>query len=390
MPTNLPIVFLPGVMGSRLFFPNSEKFWDPDHRGRMLQWVPIPFFRSPDYLRRQIHVAEPAGVLIGHDQPASEIDATGKAWGWGSVAWSFYGEFLKDLRRRFGPAPIYAVGYDWRRDIWALAEFLRGRIEAILRKEGAGQVILVTHSMGGLVARAAFARTPSMQAKIRGVLHLFQPAHGAIVLYRRFFTGVHPDFDEEATIADRVFRLILGGDAATFTGNMSGLPGAFQLLPGPGFPAGGGQLWNPFLAGGLAAIRLYADGARPPGLMLPDLAADVRAELQARLAELDRFHRRLGGANHNNTWAVYGTGLNTDVAIAFGSTGSPQPLRVNQGDGTVPLLSGSGLFSQPGVVFHPSMDLAQERQFVVSGVAHANACQHQAVRDLAQQIIAVM
>src|SRR5438105_3377241 len=84
----VPIIFLPGVMGSRLYFQNSRRYWDPDHRGRMLEWVPIPFFRGADSLRQQMHVREPAGILIDHDQPPQEINDAACARGWGSVAWS--------------------------------------------------------------------------------------------------------------------------------------------------------------------------------------------------------------------------------------------------------------------------------------------------------------
>ena len=34
----LPILFFPGVMGSRLYFPNSHRYWDPDWPLRMSQW----------------------------------------------------------------------------------------------------------------------------------------------------------------------------------------------------------------------------------------------------------------------------------------------------------------------------------------------------------------
>ena len=37
MAARLPIVFLPGVMGSRLYFEASQKFWDPDSTWRMLR-----------------------------------------------------------------------------------------------------------------------------------------------------------------------------------------------------------------------------------------------------------------------------------------------------------------------------------------------------------------
>ena len=385
MPENspVPIVFLPGVMGSRLYFPNSRKYWDPDHRGRMLEWVPIPWFRSHDYLRQQMHVREPAGVLIDHDQPAEAIDAAARDRGWGGVAWGFYGAFLKELQAL---APTYAVGYDWRQGIGRLGGHLRAKVQRIRALHGAREVILITHSMGGLVARAALTQDPTLVGQVRGVLHICQPAHGAVVLYRRFFTGVDPRYDVEASLADKAFRLILGGDAIAFTGNMSGLPGPMQLVPGPHFPAGQDGPWNSLLGNDPGGTP-YDQPIRPPGLDLSELAADVRADLQARVAEVRQFQQHLGGPGHPQTWAVYGIGLPTDVGIAFDPHREPVPRRTTDGDGTVPAASGAGLFGQRGEVFHPSLDLDQHRLFMVPNLSHAEACGHPTVRDVATLVI---
>jgi hypothetical protein len=36
-----PILVFPGIMGSRLYFQNSGKFWDPDNKLRMIGWLPV-------------------------------------------------------------------------------------------------------------------------------------------------------------------------------------------------------------------------------------------------------------------------------------------------------------------------------------------------------------
>ena len=69
-----PLVFFPGVMGSRLYFENSGKYWDPDSTLHMLRWAPVWPIRSDDDNRRQLHAREPAGVLI--DPLWSKTDST--------------------------------------------------------------------------------------------------------------------------------------------------------------------------------------------------------------------------------------------------------------------------------------------------------------------------
>ena len=118
MADRYPIVFFPGVMGSRLYFANSGKFWDPDSTWRMGRWLPVWPFRSDDDNRRELHAREPAGVLI--DPLDDNVDVDGISHGWGGVVWGYYGDYLKHLRSIAPDGQVFAVGYDWRnvRDDW--------------------------------------------------------------------------------------------------------------------------------------------------------------------------------------------------------------------------------------------------------------------------------
>jgi PGAP1-like protein len=71
--------------------------------------------------------------------------------------------------------PVYAVGYNWLASNSVAAERLQGEINRITQHYNQGQfsckqVVLVTHSMGGLVARAC-AQLPGMAETIVGVVH---------------------------------------------------------------------------------------------------------------------------------------------------------------------------------------------------------------------------
>src|SRR5205814_9138073 len=64
-------------------------------------------------------------------------------------------------------------------------------VDRVLDTEvGSQQVIFVTHSMGGLVVRAALAAAGNRLAhRIRGLVLTVQPAVGAVVAARRYRTG---------------------------------------------------------------------------------------------------------------------------------------------------------------------------------------------------------
>jgi hypothetical protein len=374
-----PIVFFPGVMGSRLYFSNSGLFWDPDSTWRMLRWAPLWPFRSDDDNRLALHAREAAGVLV--DPLDSSVDEDGVAHGWGGVVWSFYGDYLQDLRELAADRQAFAVGYDWRQDISWLGEFAADKLKACLDVTGADQVGVVTHSMGGLVVRAAFRSDPDLLHRVAKVLHICQPTTGAVVLYRRLFTGLVQGLDGNGSISERAFRLLLGSTRGAFIGNMSGQPGPLQLLPSAFFPANSQhQSWHESLDEGMTFSNLYSDADSPPGLndLNLTLAADVRADFVERLQDVADFHEWLGPPNgappSPQTWLIYGTGTRTEMRIRFNGSAADPDVEF-EGDGTVPAVSATAL------------QLAPDRQFAVPGLVHADACKHPDVRQLTKQII---
>ena len=94
------------------------------------------------------------------------------------------------LRRHLaarGIGPIYTLSYGPPlASIELFAEQTAGKIDAILRATGARQVTLVSHSMGGLVARAYLRRHGA--DKVRRVVTLGAPHHGSVHAY--MFPGV--------------------------------------------------------------------------------------------------------------------------------------------------------------------------------------------------------
>jgi hypothetical protein len=362
-----PIVFLPGVMGSRLYFPNADRFWDPDSQWRMLRWAPIRFVRSDDDNCRDMHVREPAGVVL---DPLDELDADRVSRGWGGVVWSFYKDYLGLLEGLAENGQAFALGYDWRADIRDLGVLIAERLRLCLAVTGADKLWAATHSMGGLVFRAALKAAPDLANSIERVVHVCQPSVGAVVLYRRLFTGLVRPFDGGGKVADRAFRFILGNSRAGFVGNMSGQPGPVQLLPSRFLLAD--PPWAAALDDGSDFAGLYPNAESPPGLLDPelDLSPEVADDLRARIADVAGFQDELGDptAPGPDTWLLYGSGVDTETRIEFaGRTATPR--LTPDGDGVVPRASARAL------------GLPADRMIPIDGLVHAEACQHPLVHQ---------
>jgi hypothetical protein len=195
-------------MGSRLAVPAAGRTWDPDGWGLRgaTEWIPFT----------------PAQQRVN----------------WATVLWGFYGKLLGLRETTFNSDlehPVFACGYDWRSSNAesgvAFAAFIGKVLSGFSGK--AKDVIVITHSMGGLVVRAALASAGSLDAQIRGVIHGAQPSNGAVLMYRRFFTGANPSLDGWGR--DWALGRIMGSDPATFAYNLSGASGPIQLLPNDDF-----------------------------------------------------------------------------------------------------------------------------------------------------------
>jgi pimeloyl-ACP methyl ester carboxylesterase len=101
--------------------------------------------------------------------------------------------FRRYLSRR-GIAPIYTINYGPPlADIEIFAEQLDAKIEAIRKATGAKRLILVAHSMGGLVARAYLRRYGG--TRVASLITLGTPHHGSMLAYMfagRDLAQMHP------------------------------------------------------------------------------------------------------------------------------------------------------------------------------------------------------
>jgi pimeloyl-ACP methyl ester carboxylesterase len=225
--------------------------------------------------------------------------------------------------------PVYAFGYNWLASCSDAAARLEQRIAAIIdfwvqRHHACKQVILITHSMGGLVARACARRIPG---KIAGVIHGAMPALGAPVAYRRIACGVEPASPGNDGMEAAAVSLLLGRTTNETTAVMATAPGALQLLPNHLYPrpwlhlrtvskAASTPAWHDWVSLPQASpYDLYRDMTSWFRLIDPALAdpgglygkRGVKDAIRTALDEAERFHvGELGSYYHPNTYAFYG------------------------------------------------------------------------------------
>ncbi|ENG8677648.1 lipase family alpha/beta hydrolase [Enterobacter hormaechei] len=278
----IPVVFLPGVMGSNLMNPDDGKpVWTVNGNASMLPWIGRGPAKRKKLLDPTKTVVDPSGKIEPESPEERLLFSSRRERGWGEVGAMSYGTFLpwlqealndnqtmlinktskngsltlrerlldKALGAETGESPlttdevalsyqylfpVHAVGYNWLQSNMDSAQALADRIEKIIGDYKASgrkceKVILVTHSMGGLVARyySELLDGDFGQKNILGIVHGVMPDRGAPMAYKRMKAG-------EAGITG----LVIGGNGAEMTAVLAQAPGPLQLLPGKGYGMG--------------------------------------------------------------------------------------------------------------------------------------------------------
>lgn len=317
----LPIVFLPGIMGSNLRMSTQRQrelhkkdniAWRPDVLGPTN--IRSASNESPagrqlrlDPMQTTVDIYDPAGPmdisgdgrhgnvtldenfrspLLTDDPPTAKNPRNAvqkaRARGWGEVFFKSYGELLQHLESRlnntfsegklrqewcdvvgidprvWGSDPslqqsaltegelkklvtgcwfaVYAFGYNWLQSNGDSARIIAKRINQLmddLNQSGyeCNQVIVVTHSMGGLVGRAlVHPKYGNLQDKVLGIVHGVMPAIGAPAAYRRMRAGFEDSgmmFGPENSIGAKV----AGNYGDEVTAVLANAPGGLELLP---------------------------------------------------------------------------------------------------------------------------------------------------------------
>jgi hypothetical protein len=285
-------VFVPGIMGTELVLPDGEIVWPPKVSETVLGYRRIDKLQDPR--------ARPARIISA----VSCVD------------------FYAPLERLFaelgygatGPKRLVEHPYDWRRDLFDLAEGLAQHLDQIEAEE----IVLVAHSMGGLIARLVL-ETPTWRGrrwfgKISRFIAMATPHNGAPLALARVL-GLDPAMG------------ISGKDFIALSGNPD-YPSGYQLLPAPGEDA----CWNTEAGAALAPLDYYTDTVAEDLGLKPALVARAQA-LHAAL--------RAGAPPPQLRYFYFsGAGHKTVTRVNVGPGGAAQKVETaDAGDGTVPMWS---------------------------------------------------
>jgi pimeloyl-ACP methyl ester carboxylesterase len=296
----IPIIFIPGIMGTNLRVKNGKGHaWRPPN-GKVAGLIQVIQYLGKDAAARK-QVLHPDRVEVDGEgsvsltrkvekqlkgAPDLDPEKLARLYGWGELHRDSYGRILNTLQerlhdilktdgtpddawvqlvleqqklhqfgaekpfeeltpddlKRFANAayPVHAVGYNWLQSNNVSVQRLVDKIDAItdfykntLNKD-CEKVILVTHSMGGLVARAC-TQLQGKSDKVLGVVHGVMPAIGAPATYKRMRAGF-----------EGVEQVLLGRNAAEATAVLTQAPGPMELLPTAEYQAklpSGAQHW---------------------------------------------------------------------------------------------------------------------------------------------------
>jgi hypothetical protein len=367
----IPIIFVPGVMGSRLRRSGTDGTGQTDGLPN-LRWDP-----SAGFLYKNFSGVTPAHrklMLIGegnsYDPDFLEVDDDSPPGSGYRGLMKDYRSFLDQLRDHDWGAlgklfvfPVYGFGYNWSASNRTSGAKLAERITQVIADAKAvvgacEKVILVTHSMGGLVARAAMALSGA-QGQVFGVVHGVQPAYGAPAAYMRMKAGF-----EGSGITGRIASRFLGPTGRDVTALLANAIGGLELLPGKQYlTSDGSSRWLeiPDLPGGshflplrddsfndiyrVPAVVVAGPGSGPTrndywGLVDPELltpekvvapapnARDAGSLLLLRpgtpwdgylanLAQAESLLDGLGTYRHPKTWWFNGGGLDTAEGASY-------------------------------------------------------------------------
>jgi len=309
-PEVIPVLFIPGIMGSNLKKKNGSVAWRPpnlDARGaadaiaQLFEYLFKSTIKRAKELNTEEAQIDPRGPIDAGSSALNENILRARRWG--TVLRSSYHPFMGKLQNhlnnlsRFIPAAgkaewqgwaagdgqdeptqwgapqgaaltpeefkhaanyqfdVWAGGYNWLQGNRDSGEAIRDYIEQVIlpfynegkavEVQGGGEqpnriqrakpvrplaekVIVVTHSMGGLVSRSL--TEIHCCDKVLGVVHGVQPATGAPDTYKRMRAG-----------ADGIAQLFLGRNAADLTAILTQAQGGMELLPTADY--NGGRPW---------------------------------------------------------------------------------------------------------------------------------------------------
>ncbi|MDN0118311.1 lipase family alpha/beta hydrolase [Yersinia frederiksenii] len=259
--------------------------------------------------------------------------------------------------------PVHVFGYNWLQDNKTSAGELVTYIDKVINTykyhhghgmpfpEGQEKVIIVTHSMGGLVAR--YAMNPPEEAtfhgcenKVLGIVHGVIPDLGSPAAYRRMKIGAKQE---------GMAGIVLGKSAEELMPVLARAPAPLQLLPSEKYISG--APWLTIKSGNVDGSDLKLPKNQDPfteiylnktlwwrlyesNIIDKDNAiSEVRWEEYFSLIKdtVQPFTSTLEkGRYHRNTYAFYGNKIESDGLLIWRKTSVTYPKDIRESDKKLP------------------------------------------------------
>jgi pimeloyl-ACP methyl ester carboxylesterase len=179
-PTGCPIIFIPGFLGSRISCSTGE------------MWTNLP---NPDFADLQLKSDGVTNSGAPGSCAATAEPLSGQEGVVSRAVVDIYGGVLEYLNR-IAPKHVYALPYDWRKSPLIAKEALGKLIDEVLKSTGATRVVLMGHSMGGLVLQSYIAESSNANKVTRAVT-LGTPYWGAVKSHVALLTGKSNEVAQE-------------------------------------------------------------------------------------------------------------------------------------------------------------------------------------------------
>ena len=214
--------------------------------------------------------------------------------------------------------PVHAMGYNWLQSNEDSGIEAAKRIRDLMeRYRGSGyeceKVIIVTHSMGGLVARAVIhPQMGALASEVLGIIHGAMPAIGAPAAYKRMRCGF-----EEGSLGLSIPPKVLGNFGDEVTAVLGNCRGGLELLPTKAYGNGwlnirqGEKISLSLPSGGDPYSEIYSvkgkwfslfreEWINPAGL--PERGFEETCKM---LVKVKKFHESIDSTYHQLSYAHY-------------------------------------------------------------------------------------
>ena len=189
----MPIILVPGFMGSRLSDPKTGKLvWNP---------TGIPFGPGPRAFKVDTErLQQPAPLIADEKNGYKDRERKRRVKHikhYNNLMGNMYSDLAMRLSRlhggdfeNFGVKPkLYCAGYDWRQDNAHSALRLAKIVEEALFECRAEKCIIVAHDMGGLVARY-YCKLLGGEKRVQALFLIGSPTLGLPDAYKKLKAGI--------------------------------------------------------------------------------------------------------------------------------------------------------------------------------------------------------